>query len=206
METGYEQDVHADVGQGRDGQEVERGLAVAQSGEDAGGDVVEEHEGQAQNVDVQIQGRVGQDLFRGVDELQQSVAAEQADDHQHGAQHGGTDQGSVDRSLHIIVFFCAEVAGHDDRAADVAAEGEGDEDQGDLVAVAHGSQRILADELAGHKAVGNVVQLLENDAAEHGQAELPQHLRRLADRQILIHINILLYDDEQNIKFNRNTV
>ena len=31
-------------------------------------------------------------------------------------------------------------------------------------------------EHGAHKAVGNVVQLLEDDAAEHGQAELPQNL------------------------------
>ena len=50
------------------------------------------------------------------------------------------------------------------------------EDQGDLVAVAHRSQRIFTDELACHQTVGDVVQLLENDAAEHGQTELPQYL------------------------------
>ena len=176
LETGHEQDVHADVGQGRDGQEVEGGLAVAQRGEDAGGDVVEEHEGQAQHVDVQIQRGICQNFVRGVDELQQAVAAHQTNEHQHGAQHGGTDQRGVDRGLHLVVVLRAEVAGHDDRAADIAAEGEGDEDQGDLVAVAHGGQRVLADELACHKAVGDVIQLLEDDAAEHGQAELPQYL------------------------------
>ena len=104
------------------------------------------------------------------------MAAHKADQHQHGAQHGRADQGSVDRSLHLIVVPCAKVAGHDDRAANVAAKGKCNEDQGDLVAVAHSSQCILADELACNKAVGNVVQLLEDDAAEHGQAELPQNL------------------------------
>ena len=129
VEPGHEQDVHADVGQRRDGQEVERRLAVTQRREDAGGNVVEEHERQAQNVDVQIQGRVRQDLLRGVDELQQGVAAKQTDAHQHGAQHGRADEGGVDRGLHLAVFLCAKVAGHDDRAADVAAKGKGDEDQ-----------------------------------------------------------------------------
>ena len=176
VEPGHEQDVHADVGQGRDCQKIKGRFAVAQSGEDAGGDVVEEHEGQAQHVDIQIQRRIRKDLLRGVDELQQAVAAHKANQHQHGAQHGRADQGSVDRSLHLIVVLCAKVAGHDDRAANVAAKGKCNEDQGDLVAVAHSSQCILADELACNKAVGNVVQLLEDDAAEHGQAELPQNL------------------------------
>ena len=88
LEAGHEQNVHADVGQGRDGQEVEGGLAVAQRGEDAGGDVVEEHEGQAQHVDIQIQRRICKDLLRGVDELQQAVAAHKADQ----KIYNGTDE------------------------------------------------------------------------------------------------------------------
>ena len=43
--------IHIYVGQRRDCKEVEGGLAVAKGREDAGGNVVEEHEGQAQNVD-----------------------------------------------------------------------------------------------------------------------------------------------------------
>ena len=96
LETCHEQDVHADVGQRRDRKEVEGGLAVAKGREDAGGNVVEEHEGQTQNVDVQIQRRIRKDLLRGVDELQQGVAAQQTDTHQHRAQHGGADEGGVD--------------------------------------------------------------------------------------------------------------
>ena len=176
LETGDEQDVHADVGQRRDCKEVEGGLAVAKGREDAGGNVVEEHEGQAQNVDIQIQRGICKDLLRGVDELQQGVAAQQTNAHQHGAQHGRADEGGVDRGLHLTVFLCAKVAGHDDRAANVAAKGKGDEDQSDLVAVAHRSQRIFTDELARHQTIRDVVQLLENDAAEHGQTELPQYL------------------------------
>ena len=176
LKTGHEQDIHADVGQRRDRKEVEGGLAIAKGRENAGGNVVEEHEGQTQNVDVQIQRRVRKDLLRGIDELQQGIAAQQTNAHQHGAQHRRADEGGVDRGLHLAVFLCAEAAGHDDRAADVAAKGKGDKDQGDLVAVAHRSQRVLTDELARHQTVGDVVQLLENDAAEHGQTELPQYL------------------------------
>ena len=50
-----------------------------------------------------------------------------------------------------------------------------------------------ADELAGHQTVRNVVQLLKDHAAEHGQAEFPQHGGRMAHRQILIHKRFLLY-------------
>lgn len=45
-----------------------------------------------------------------------------------------------------------------------------------VVAVAHRSQCVLTDELACYQTIRDVVQLLENDAAEHGQTELPQYL------------------------------
>ena len=70
---------------------------------------------------------------------------------------------------------------------DVAAEGKGDENQGDLIAVAHGGQGILAYEFAGDKAVSQVVQLLEDDAAEKGQTEFPKNRFRAAYGQVLIH-------------------
>ena len=90
--------------------------------------------------------------------------------------------------FHVIVFLGTKVARHDDRAANVAAECKGNEDQGDLVAVAHSGQGVFTDQLARHKAVGNVVELLEQDAAEHGQAELPQHLGRGANGQVFVHV------------------
>ena len=61
-----------------------------------------------------------------------------------------------------------------------------------IVAVAHSGQGVFTDQLARHKAVGNVVELLEQDAAEHGQAELPQHLGRGAHGQVFVHVKKIL--------------
>lgn len=49
-------------------------------------------------------------------------------------------------------------------------------DEGDLVAVPHGGQRLFPNELSRHPAVRQVVQLLKNDASEQGNAEFPQNL------------------------------
>jgi len=49
------------------------------------------------------------------------------------------------------------------------------EDQGDLIAVAHGGEGVLADKFTRDPAVGDVVKLLEHNAAEQGQAEFPEN-------------------------------
>ena len=55
----------------------------------------------------------------------------------------------------------------------IAPERESDEDQGDLVAVADGSQGIFPREFPCYQTVGYVVELLEYDTAEKGHTELP---------------------------------
>lgn len=179
--------VHQDVAGGGAGQEDEGGLGVPQGGEDAGGHVVKEHERQAVDVDIQIQGGVRHDLLRGVDGPQQIGAKGQPHRHQHGADHGTGDQGRMDGGLHVGDPLGAEELRHDDRAADVAPKGKGNEDQSDLIAVAHGGQGVFAHEFTCHQAVGDVVQLLEHDAAEQRQAEFPKDGLGIAHRQILFH-------------------
>ena len=115
-----------------------------------------------------------------MNQLQQRVAAENAHQHQHQAQHTAGNHGGVDSGFHIVVVPGSEELGHNHRAADVAAKGEGNENQGNLIAVAHGRQGVLADEPTGHPTIRNIIQLLEEDAAKQGQAEPPQHAGRLA--------------------------
>ena len=84
----------------------------------------------------------------------------------------------------------AEQHGDHDGAADVAAEGECEEDQRDLVAVSHGGQGIFPDEFSGHEAVRDIVKPLENDTAKQRQTEFPEHGFRFSYSQILIHNRI----------------
>ena len=165
--------------------------------ENAGGDIIEEDEGQAIDIDVQIQLRVRQDFLRGADQPQKAVTAGDTQDHQRRTYRRTENAGGVDRRLHALIVFGAKQLGHNDGTAHIAAKGKGQENQSDFVAVAHGGQGILADEFSGYQAVGNVVKLLENDAAQQRDTELPQHLIRRADGKILIHFKTLLMDFSQ---------
>ena len=121
-------------------------------------------------------------LSRRFDEPQHRAAAGNADHHQRRTDHAAGDQRCCDGALEVFIFLRAEELRGQNRAADVAAEGEGDEDQRDLVAVADGGEGVVADEFARDEAVGDVIKLLENDAAEQRQAELPQNTAGLAAR------------------------
>ena len=110
-----------------------------------------------------------------MDHLQEAAAEQTADQHQHSADHAAGDHGGGDGSLHFPVSFGAEEHGYDDRASDIAAKGKRDKDQCDLIAVADGREGVLADELTGDKTVRDVIELLEDNAAEKGQAELPEN-------------------------------
>ena len=61
------------------------------------------------------------------------------------------------------------------------------ENQRDLIAVAHGGQSVLTDELSGYQAVRNIIELLENDASKQREAEPAQYCVRLPNRQIFVH-------------------
>ena len=183
----HEKYVHEDVGRGRGRQEEKRRTRVAQRGKHAGRDVIKEHKGQTPAVDVQIELRVGEDLLGRIDQAQKQPAARDADHHQHPAQRRAADEGGRDGRPQVAIPARAEELGQDDRAADVAAEREGDENQCDFIAVAHGGQRVFADKLAGDQAVGDVVKLLKYHAAEQRQTKAPQHRRGLADGQIPVH-------------------
>ena len=169
------QDVQTDVGRGRCGKEPERRLGIAEGRENARRNVIKEYERQAPDIDIQIQLGVSEHVFRRPDRMQEQIAAEQTDQHQHCADCGAGDHRRIDRCLHAVILLRAEKARDDHRAADVAAERERDENERHLIAVADRGQRVLPDELARDKAVGDVVKLLKNDACKQRQAEPCQH-------------------------------
>ena len=177
-----EQDIHRDVRERRGHEEEERRFGIAKRGENTGRHIIEKHKRQAADVDVQIQLRVLHDLIRRVDEAEELTRQQQADQHQNSAQARAGDERGIDRRLHAAQVLRAEELRRHDGAADVAAKGKGDEDQRDLIAVADGGQRILADEFTGDKAVCDIIKLLENDAAEQRQTEFPEHPAGFAGR------------------------
>ena len=190
MEARDEEDVDQNVDGGGAGQEEERRAGIAHGGEDAGSHVVVKQERQAEEVDVQVKPAVRHEQLGRVDEGEQLRAQEQAQRHQACAEHAHGDEHSRYGSPQVGILLRAKEAGDDDGAADAAAHGEGDEDQRDLVRVADGRQRVLADPPAGDEAVRDVVELLEDDAAQQRQGKPEQNGLRIADRQILVHMKI----------------
>ena len=67
--------------------------------------------------------------------------------------------------MHLLHFLLPEQVRRHDGCADVAAKRDGDENQRDFGAVADSGKRLCADEMPRNKAVRDVVELLEDDAA-----------------------------------------
>lgn len=118
---------------------------------DAGRHVIQEHGGQAVNVQIEL--GVREHRLGRVDCLKQLVAEQNADAHQRRAGHATCDQRGQNAGLHLAVLPRAEKLRRQDGRADVAAEGKGDENERDLIAVANGGKGVVADELAGNKSL-----------------------------------------------------
>ena len=189
VKGGDEQDVHGDVGGGGNRQEEKGRPGVPQGGENAGGDVVEKDKGQAPDIDIQIELGPGKGRLRRADEAQQPAAAQHSGQHQRGAEEGAGNAGGGYRRFHLPVLPGPEELGDHHGAAHVAAEGESQEDQRHLIAVAHGGQGLLADEFSSHQAVGDVVELLEENAAKQREAEPPKDGLRPPHGQVSVHGN-----------------
>lgn len=182
MEFGDKEDVHADIREGGAGQEIKRRFGIAKCGENPGCNIIIEDKGQAVYVDVEVLlGRVKQ-LFRRMNQLQQLVAEASAEHHQEDAERTAGNQRGVDDGSHIVVALRAEQLRDQNGTADVAAERKGQKNQRDFIAVADGGQGVVVDEFPGDKAVRNVVELLEENAAKQGQTEFPEHTVRFPGR------------------------
>ena len=173
MEGSHEPDIHSDVGERGDRQKEEGRPGISQSRKDPRGYIIKEHERKPPDINIQIELGIRQDLRRRMDGLQQDAASQDPCRHQHGAEHGAGDHGRMYGRLHPAIILGSEKLGDDDGTADVAAKGEGDEDQSDLITVPHGGQRIFSHELSGHQTVRNVIELLEDNAPKQRKAEFP---------------------------------
>ncbi len=182
-----EQDIHPDIGKGGTGQKVKGCFGIAQCRENARRHIVVNDKGQAQYVNIQIVFAIRQHIFRRMNRRQQPVQRRPAQDQQPCAQNPTANESSIDGGFQISILLGSEFLRGNHAAANVAAERNSDEQQGDLVSVAHSSQSRFAQETACHQAVGHVVHLLEDHAAKHRQAEPPQHTAGFSHRQISYH-------------------
>ena len=157
--------IHDDIGGGGKRKKEKRCSGIAKAGKNARGNVIEHHKGKADDINAQIQKRIGKNGFRGADHLQQKAAREAQDPRGNGRGRN--------RGVYVFKFLGAEIIAYQNGAGHIAAKAEGQIDQRDLIAVSHGSQSVFADKAPGHQTVGNVVQLLKNNAGKHGQAKTP---------------------------------
>lgn len=139
----------ADVRRRRSGKKPERRAGISECGENTGRNVIKEDERQTRHINIEVQAAIVEEFWRGVDHLKQGIREKEAAEHEHGAKHRTRDARCGNGCFHFTVFFCTEELGHDDGHADVTAERERKEDQGDLVAVSDCCERIFADEFSG---------------------------------------------------------
>ena len=76
---------------------------------------------------------------------------------------------------------------YDHRTPNVASEGKCNENQSDLIAVSYSGEGVFSDKFACNKTVGNVIELLKDNAAKEGQTKFPKYIFRSSDRKILVH-------------------
>lgn len=194
----YKQNIHRDIGGGGGGQKAEGRSGIPQRRENPGGNIVKEDEGQAPHINIQIQPGVREHLLRRAHKTQQRGAPRNAGDHQKGAERGAEDTGGGHRGFQLPEIPGAKELGDDDGAAHIAAKGKSEEDQRNLVAVAHRRQRVFPHKFSRYQRVRYIVELLKDDAAKQGQTKPPQRRFGLSRCKICVH-NILT--SKSSLKF-----
>ena len=182
-----EEEVHAHVRDAGRDEEDERGAAVTERGIDARADVVDEHEEETADVDIEIAHRVVHDVGGGVEHLHERPSRAHAHRGQRRAEHDGGDHDRGHAGLQVAVILLPEKLGRHRRATEVEPERHRGEYHRDGIGRADGGKRLLAEHLACNDAVRHVIKLLEDRADEDGQTEEPQNFGGSALREILVH-------------------
>ena len=150
-------------------------LAFAHAPEDGADRVVAEDEEHAAAADDGVGGGVGKGLRRGVHEPEKQGTAhdaQKADDH--GADQLQGEKGA-DGGLEVLVFR-AHLLAQKHLGAHAEAHAEGQHDEHDLTADAHGGKAAGAHELTHHHHVHHGVDRLEGVGQGHGTGEGSQLL------------------------------
>ena len=183
VEVTDEEDIHKNIRNRGHGEEVERRFGIPQGGENARRDLIEHQENITHEVNLDVRHGVLHRLHRRVQQCQHPFGRQHSDSAQQHAENAAEDERGRHAGMHLLHFLLPEQVRCHDGCADVAAKRDGDENQRDFGAVA--DKRLGADEMPRNEAVRDVVELLEDDAAEQGQRVSQQHPAGLADGQIL---------------------
>lgn len=101
-----------------------------------------------------------------MNDAEQQAAPKQSRSHQKQADRAACDHRSVHRGLDVFEIAGAEERGYHNRASNVAAKGKGNEDQRDLIAVAHRGQGVFPDQLSGDQRIRDIIELLKQNASK----------------------------------------
>ena len=170
-----EEEVEDDVHQGRDDQEVERPLRVAEAAEHGAHRVVAEHEHHSREHDPQVGAGLRKDLIGRPHQAQDRAGGRQS----HNAHDQRGEEENEDRRVPGpgelgVVPGAKELRQHHARPHRDAHH-EGDHQEHDGKARANGRQGLLADEPADDDSVHRRVELLKHVAEQHREGEGDDH-------------------------------
>ncbi len=97
-------------------------------------------------------------------------------------------KGRLDSFFHLFRFIFSEVKGKNRPAAHAQPDEDGGEESHQGVGAAYRRQGVRPDKLPHHKAVGDVVKLLEQVAGDHRPGEYRHGFGDGAGRQIFLHL------------------
>ena len=171
MERQHEQQISRRVDQGGKDEKIQGTLAVAHRPQDARAHIVEHQPADAHKIDAQIGGGLGHHVFGSPHQPQKGGGQQHPGQGDHHGQKQRDGDGGVHRVVHIPAASRAEGPGDHHRGARGKAVEEAQQRIDQRARGAHGGQSLGADKIAHHDGVHRVVQLLKNEAEQHGRGK-----------------------------------
>ena len=190
MEYRHKEQVHQHVQNTRDHQGLEGHLRVPHAAEDGRLEVIEQYGGHTQQIDAQIAQGEGQHVLRHVQRPQERPGGQLAQQGHQNAADDGHEHRRMYRAVDGPAVLLADGVGDDHICPQGDAHKQVD-DQADHRAVGphcrHGGGAEFAGEVAHHRQVRGVEQLLQHCRGRHGQGisgqlvpdGTVQHIQRL---------------------------
>ncbi len=88
---------------------------------------------------------------------EQRITPQNTEYHQHKTEQSAENAGGSHGGFQSDIIFCTEHLRDDHGAAHITAESKSDEDQSDLITVAHGGQCVFADEFSCHERICYII-------------------------------------------------
>ena len=170
-EHAHQEQVEQDVDDHGHDQEVHRGVAVAHGAQHGGAEVIQHRRAHAHEHDVEVAEGLVEDLGRGVDQTQDVVGPEGAQQHDERRQPQAQPDELARAALHAHGVSRAEALGHGDGQTRAAADGKAQDHKVQRAGSAHRGESVHAEDAADQDAVGQTVKLLKQVAQKQQPTE-----------------------------------